>query len=170
MSNIRLREFDFSNLSFNEIFALAREYDSEGLPEEFDQDHLAVQALPVDHAFFLEVLQAFLDYKGIGEEYKKFKEDQGLLAQHFSPKRMQKIYSQEVEYLITIYECLPLKLMEMERFRTGDKVWYQSDDGNKYATTIQSDSYHDGVRCFYCIEHAGKLLKNVSTHKLTKRY
>lgn len=169
MNNIRLREFDFSKLSFKEIFALAREYDSAGLPEEFDPDHLAVQALPIDHAFFLEVLQAFLDYKGLGEEYRKFKEDQSLLAQHFSPKRMQKIYSHEVEYLIAVYEYLPIKLTQMRTFTAGDKVWYEAD-GDKYATTIQRGSYHDGVDCFCSIEYKGKLLENVNTKKLSVRY
>lgn len=170
MNNFKLREFDFSKLSFKEIFALIQEYETTGIPDEFDPDHIAVQALPIDHAYFLEILQAFLDYKRLGDEYREFKEDRNLLEQHFSPKRMQKIYSEEVEYLIAVYEYLPEKLIEMKRFRRGDKVWYQADDGNKYATTIQTDSYHDGVCSFYSIEHAGTLLKNVCVHQLSVRY
>lgn len=167
MSKLKFKRLDFSTDDFTKITSTLY---PDSIKDKHKEALIHIQRPDVKSAYYFEIFNAFLIKKGLEHEFAEFKNKTRKVRKYFSGARMQSDYLDELERLEELYDDLLFNIDKTTYYGLGDNVWYQKDDYEKYAAVIQSDTTYDGSDFFVDINLNGKLAKNISLDRISRRW
>lgn len=167
MNKFNLEQLDFSKESFSEI---SERLFPEAVKKTKDSGLIYIQRPAVESAYYSELFSAFLEKKGLKEEWKAFKGDPNEVQKYFRGGGMQVEYASELEWLEERYNTIIYNIEVCNRLKLGDEVWYHPEDGEKVAGTVQSKVVYDGYNHFVDLEINGKFVPKRLFDRVSRRW